>query len=70
MRPCKKEASAEDIGKLKVRDSISRMKEIKESDFVKESAAIREELEKEFDRLAKELAQGMSVTENKKEGSE
>ena len=66
----KKEATAEDIGKIKVRDAISRMKEIKESDFAKESAAIREELEKEFDRLAKELASGMSVPENRKEGSE
>ena len=46
------------IGKLKVRESISRMKETKEDDVAKADARIKSEIDSEFNALLKEYRQG------------
>lgn len=46
------------IGKLKVRESISRMKETKEDDVSKADARIKSEIDSEFNALLKEYRQG------------
>ncbi len=46
------------IGKLKVRESISRMKETKEDDVARADARIKSEIDSEFNALLKEYRQG------------
>ncbi len=46
------------IGKLKVRESISRMKETREDDVAKADARIKSEIDSEFNALLKEYRQG------------
>ena len=61
----KKDAKAEEITKMKVRDDISRMKEVKEKDFEKEAEKIAEETRKEFNAMFAELAKGFVKGESK-----
>ena len=53
--------SADKIGKLKVRESISRMKEIKEDEVDKAEPKLKSEIDSEFNALLKEYQQGEAV---------
>ncbi len=50
--------SVDKIGKLKVRESISRMKEAKEAEVEKTEAKLKSEIDLEFNALLKEYKQG------------